>query len=105
MSIAAKQLLEDVNTYLNNKPTLKKIIVELGYVFSGRHILVKLAEPDDETKLTRKMVVFELYDADDYTREVPFCFLYDRQEETGVIMPFPFSKYKDLVKKDTAVES
>lgn len=38
----------------------------------GRHILVKLADPEiDETKLTRKMVVFELYDADDYSREVP----------------------------------
>lgn len=97
MSATAKELLADINAALEGRRALKTFLKEMGYVISQRCVLVSLQRADDTGR--DHFVVHELLDEDDKSREVPFSFLYDRAQENGVVLPFPFSKYQSLAKK------
>lgn len=105
MSTVAKQLLKDVNDFIETKRALKTFIKEMGYVFSKRCVFVKFDKKDGSG--SDRLIVHELLheDEEDREREVGFCFLYDREAENGVILPFPYSKYASLTKKSKASES
>lgn len=100
MSTAAKQLLQDVNEFIETKRALKTFIKEMGYTFSKRCVFVKLQKKDASGD--DRLIVHELLDPDDEKREVGFCFLYDRAQENGVIVPFPYSRYAALTRKEKA---
>lgn len=97
MSTAAKNLLADINTAIEGRRALKTFIKEMGYVISKRYVQVALHREDGTGK--DHFLVHELKDEDNPDREVGFSFLYDREQENGVILPHPFSRYESLAKK------
>ena len=90
MSTVAKQLLADVNAAIEGRRALKTFLKEMGYVISPRHVQVAITRADGTGK--DHFVVHELKDEDDPNRVVTFSFLYDRAQENGVVLPFPYTK-------------
>lgn len=103
MSTVAKQLLQDVNEFIDSKRALKTFIKDMGYTFSKRCVLVRVQRKDGSGD--DKLILHELLDEADQKYEVPFCFLFDRKADNGVVLPFPYRKYETLTKQDKAMES
>ena len=100
MSNAAQILLEDVNANVDAKPASAKFLKEMGYKRSENCIVLKATRGDTNT--VDSFLVCELLDVDDEKREVPFSFLLNRATEQGLILPFPYSKYKGVNKNPTS---
>jgi len=97
---AAKVLLEDINCHIDSKRASMQFLKAMGYVKTENKVVVRLDGAPGEAG--KRLLVFELADENGSPREIPFSFLYDPQLEDGIILPFPYGRYKDLTKKPTA---
>lgn len=99
MKKTAKILLDDINQHIDDKKASMLFLKDMGYVRSGNKVEVKAAKINEEG--TDNFIVYELTAVDEPEREVPFAFLLNRAKDDGVILPFPYSKYKGLGTKAT----
>lgn len=94
-------MLEDINAHTWDKRASVIFIENMGYKKSGRHIPLRMT-PVEVSEKPGNLVIFELKDVEDPHRKVPFCYLFDRTLEDGVILPFPYSKYSEAKEGDVS---